>query len=185
MKVETINPRMLILECRQEEADEDYGSCLWADFYFNLDKYDLTILSDIGNYGYAYWSATPSESFLELMARIDEDYLLQKLCGNPKDFDYEATKEHFYEYYGEESEDRAKLDEIFEEIENEYEPESGELFLRLFDEYNVDDHNHSVFCDTWEMPVYDYTPWQKRICKIFHDYIQPKIREILKEGADK
>lgn len=185
MKVETINPRMLVLEYRQEKTDEDYGSCLWADFYFNLDKYDLTILSDIGNYGYAYWSAASSESFLELITRIDEDYLLQKLCGNPKDFDYEATKEHFYEYYGEESGDRAKLDEIFEEIESEYEPESGELFLRLFDEYNVDDHNHSVFCDIWEMPVYDYTPWQKRICKIFHDYIQPKIREILKEGANK
>ena len=72
MKVETINPRILVLEYRQEKGDKDYGSCLWADFYFNLDKYDLTILSDVGNYGYAYWSVTPSESFLELMTRIGE-----------------------------------------------------------------------------------------------------------------
>ena len=184
MKVKRIDPEILVLEYRQDKDNKDYGSCLWADFYFNLDSYDLAILSDVGNYGYAYWSATSSESFLELMARISKSYLLEKLCGEQKDFDYEATKERFYEYYGEESEDRAKLDEIFEEIECEFEPTSGDAFLKMFDDLNVDNHNHAIFCDTFEMPVYDYTPWQKRICTIFRDYIQPEIRRLVKEAKE-
>lgn len=179
MNVKEIGSKLLILEYRQERGDPDYGSCLWARFYFNLDKYELFVMSDCGEYGYG-WCPTPdSESFLELMARIGQKYLLEKFCGNPKKFDYEATKEHFYDYWGDEEEDREKLDEIFDEIESEYIPESGETFLRMFDEYNVDDNNSSYFCDVWEMPVYVYTAWQERICKIFHDHIQPKIREIL------
>lgn len=180
MTVKEINSELLILEYRQNRDDEDYGSCLWARFYFNLDKYELMIMSDCGEYGYGWYPASKHESFLELMARIGEDYLLGKLCGNPKEFDYEATKEHFYEYT-DEPEDKAKLDEIFEEIESEYEPESGETFLRMFDELNVDEHNHAIFCDTWEYPVYVYTLQQKRIVQIFKDCIQPKIREMLKE----
>lgn len=181
MKVETINPRMLVLEYRQEKDDEEYGSCLWARFYFNLDNGELLIMSDCGNYGYR-WGSQGNESFLKLMARVGSGYLKEKLCGRPKVFDYKATKEHFYEY-ADVPEDRAKLDEIFEEIESEYEPESGETFLRMFDELNVNDHNHAIFCDTWEYLVYVYTPQQNRICEIFRDYLQPKIKEILKEGA--
>ena len=180
MKVREITQNILILEYRQEKGDEDYGSCLWARFCFNLDKYELFIMSDCGDYSYG-WCPTPdSESFLELMARINEDYLLHKLCGEPKYFDYDATKEHFYEYT-DDDEDREKLDEIFDEIENEYIPESGETFIRMFDEYNVDEHNHVIFYDAWEMPVYVYTAHQKRICRIFRDCIQPRIREIVKE----
>ena len=169
MRVKEITPEILVLEYRPDSEDEDYGSCLWARFYFNLDNWELVIISDCGNYGYR-WGAAKNETFLELMARVGCHYLRGKLCGNPKDFDYEATKE--------------QLDEIFEEIESEYEPESGETFLRMFDELNVDDYNHAIFCDTFEMPVYDYTPWQKRICTIFRNYIQPEIRRLVKKAKE-
>ena len=55
MNITQIQPRMLILEYRQEESDPDYGYCTWARFTFNLDKYELSISSECGNYGYK-WS---------------------------------------------------------------------------------------------------------------------------------
>ena len=186
MTVKEIPVDIRCLEYRQNKEDADYGSCLYARFYFNLERYELSIVSDCGNYGYK-WVETPEhESFLELMGRIGEEYLLNKLCGSPKEFDYEATKEHFYDYYGEEDHAREILDRIFENIEDEYEPCSGEDFLRMFDEENYDDNPMSAyFSDTWEFPVYVYNPSQKRICRVFKENIQPKIREILKEGEVK
>lgn len=175
MTVKEIPVNIRCLEYRQDIVDSDYGSCLYARFYFNLDKYELTIISDVGNYAYQ-WNATPeNESFLELMARISSDYLLGKLCGSPKEFDYEATKEHFYDY-ADDDEDKQRLDEIFEEIESKYIPNNGETFIEMFE-----NENDGWWSDAWEYPVYDYTAWQKKIVQIFKDYIKPKIKEILNE----
>ena len=173
MIVREIPTNIRCLEYRQEDIDKDYGSCLYARFYFNLDKYELTIISDCGNYGYQ-WVATPeTESFLDLMARVHDDYLLGKLCGSPKEFDYEATKEKFYEYA--DAEDKGRLDEIFEEIECKYIPDNGETFLELFEQ-----ENDGWWTDVWEYVEYDYTGDQKRILKVFKEYVQPMIRKIVK-----
>ena len=115
--------------------------------------------------------------FIGSLARIGKDYLLGKFCGNPKEFDYEATKEHMYDYWGEESEDKEKLDEIFSEIECYGEPEYAETFLRLFD-----DENDGYFCDTWEMPVYVYSGDQERICQVFAECIQPEVKRLVAEA---
>ena len=86
MTVKEIKPKMFCLEYRQEPGDKDYGSCLYARFMFNLDRYELSIISDCGNYGHK-WVETPShESFLQLMARIDEDYLIRKIYGSENIF---------------------------------------------------------------------------------------------------
>ena len=185
MTVKEVPVNIRCLEYRQEKGDKNYGSCLYARFYFNLDKYELNIISDCGNYAYK-WVETPEhESFLQLMARIGEEYLLHKLCGEPKEFDYEATKEHCYKWFGEDDEDREILDRIFENIEYDYEPQTGDDFIRLFDEENYEEGRpkHAYFSDTWELPVYVYTADQKKICKIFKEKIQPIIWEIVsKEG---
>lgn len=178
MTVKEIPTNIRCLEYRQDIQDVDYGSCLYARFYFNLDTYELTIIADVGNYAYQ-WCATPdTESFLGLMSRISSDYLLGKLCGSPKEFDYEATKAHFYDY-ADEDEDREKLDEIFEEIESKYIPNNGETFIEMFE-----NENDGWWTDSWEYPIYDYTPWQKRIVQIFEDSIQPMIREIVKTDKE-
>lgn len=95
MTVNIVKPNMLCLEYRQEKEDKDYGSCLWARFTFNLDRYELTITSDCGNYGYKWVETPKSESFLELMVRCDEVYILDKIYGSPDVFDYEETKNYF------------------------------------------------------------------------------------------
>lgn len=78
-KIKRVEPEMMVLEFRQEQEDEDYGTCLWARFVFNLEKYDLYISSNYGNF-VCSWTPTPqSESFIKLMSRVNEDYLLEKL----------------------------------------------------------------------------------------------------------
>ncbi len=180
--VNEIKPNVLTLEFRQEKDDPDYGSCLWARFSFNLDRYELLITSDCGSYGYK-WCETPnSESFLELMTRVSDGYLLQKLYGNPDIFDYERTKESAYRWYGEDEDDRKKLDEIFEAIEDEYEPNEGSDFLRMFDDQNhSDDYRCAYFSDTFELPQYSYPKDAEKICAVFRDHIQPAIRERIKK----
>lgn len=175
MEVKEIAVNIRCLECRQDKSDTDYGSCIYARFYFNLDRYELTIISDVGNYAYQ-WYATPDyESFLELMARITGGYLLMKLCGRPTEFDYEATKSCFYDNAYDEIE-KEWLDEIFKKIEDDdYIPESGEEFIELFE-----GENNGSWSDIWDYCVYDYTPCQKKIACVFENHIQPTIRKMIK-----
>lgn len=174
MVVREIPVNILCLEYRQDKEDADYGSCLYARFYFNIDKYELTIISDCGNYAHQWYATPETESFLHFMARITDGYLLGKLCGNPKEFDYEATKQHFYDY-ADEDEDKKRLDEIFEEIESRYIPDNGETFIEMFEQ-----ENDGWWHDVWEYPVYEYTADQKRIVKVFKDNIQPVIKNMVK-----
>lgn len=173
---------MLILEYRQDKEDKDYGSCLWARFNFNLDRYELTITSDCGNYGYKWCETPKSESFLELMARVEKGYMLEKLYGNANIFDYEATKKHIYkmevDYEDEDDENKAKLDEIFEEFEWEGEPESAEMFVAKFEEAN--NYCDGWFQEIWGYCVFDYPANALKIVEVFDECIQPKIIEQLK-----
>lgn len=178
MTVNEIPVNIRCLEYRQDKADMDYGSCLYARFYFNLDKYELNIISDVGNYAYQWYATPEHESFLELMTRITDDYLLTKLCGSPKEFDYEATKAHFYDYADDED-DKKHLDEIFEEIEGKYIPDNGGTFIELFEQ-----ENDGWWCDVWEYPIYKYTAWQEKIVSVFKNHIQPVIRKMVKAESE-
>lgn len=170
------NYHIICLEYRQEREDEDYGLCLWARFYFNLDKYELVISSDCGSYGYK-WGETDSESFLHLMSKCSGSYILNKIARQDV-FDFEATKDAlYYDPPGdnEEKELNKKLDKIFNAFE--YEPETGSDFVRMFDE-----ENDGTFIDTFEMPVYGYPYSAVKIAEIFNKHIRPKIKEILREN---
>ena len=79
-KVVFQKPRIITLEYHQEKDDPDYGTCLWARFTFDLVNYELKIASDCGNYSYE-WIATETEPFLNLMLRVNKDYLLDKLSS--------------------------------------------------------------------------------------------------------
>lgn len=136
----------------------------------------MTIISDCGNYGYKWYETPDSESFLELMARCDKGYILDKIYGSADIFDYEATKEHIYECCNYDEEDKAKLDSIFENIEWDYEPNEVNDFMRKFD-----DENDGYFIDTWEFPQYRYPADAIKIVSVFDECIRPKINEIIKK----
>lgn len=175
MEVEERSYNVLCLEYWQDRIDADYGSCLWARFYFNLDKFELSIQSDCGYYGYK-WPVTKSETFFELLGRINKYYFKEKLCGQPSVFDYDKTKEVAFDWFADHEESELRLDRIFRDMEDDGEPSTGLEFVRMFEEYDED----SFFSDIFELPAYRYTADQNKICQVFTDYIQPKIRDIVK-----
>ena len=179
MNITQIQPRMLILEYRQEESDPDYGYCTWARFTFNLDRYELSISSECGNYGYK-WSETPNtESFLHLMSRVEEHYLLLKLNGYPEMFDYEETKNAIYGSLVYTQEDREAFNDFFEGRESLYGEfdSAGALVEAITKEFPELDSS-----DVWSCVQKDYTGNQKMIVKVFENYIRPYIKNMLKEG---
>lgn len=181
MTVTIEKPEIITLMYRQEKTDKDYGSCLWARFYFDLKNYTLSIESDCGNYSYG-WIPTPDhETFMHLCARFDEGYLLYKLSDQTvidSETTYKALKE--------------VVEEIieFEELDNldEYEWEQIESACYHFNnERDVFDSIISALDNTelwekyeteyiWGAIEKDYPANAKKIVSVFINCIQPFIR---------
>lgn len=195
MKVTKTIHKILELEFRQEKGDEHYGSCLWARFYFNLDKYELSIVSDCGNYAYK-WVETPgSESFLALIARMDGDYLLNKLVGPPHIFSLEATRDSILKDNDHESDEtKAAIKKFFDDFP--YEPECIDSFVRMTEEerdyLDESDYTDEMFDGISIIKDFDseylyqiaekvYSANELKIIEIFENSIQPWVRGYLKE----
>ena len=131
---------------------------------------------------------------MHLMARIDDDYLMNKLF-KAEQVEVSATVDEVREWLGiGEDEDyrdddltpweREKREEALEELEGLLEDvsESYGAVARTLEDWN-NDHDFDLDC-IYERVVTDFTAWQKRIVEIFRDYVQPKIREIIKEGVE-
>ncbi len=194
MKIEALKPSIVRIAIHQEQDDPNYGSCLWGYYDFDLDRYMLNIQSDCGNAAYRWCETPDSESFLHLMARIDDDYLIHKLF-EAEEVNVSATVSEVRdrlgigedEDYQDESltdEERKEREEALEELEGLLVDVSArcgaaEMTLVQWD----DDHDFDIDC-IYECVMTDFTAWQKRIVEIFRDYVHPKIREIIKEEAD-
>lgn len=184
--VEIKKPSTITLEFRQEKSDKDYGSCLWARFVFDTENYDMHIMSDCGNYGYG-WIPTPEhESFLKLMSRINEDYLLDKIASR-ETIDNEKTYENIKFLLEQCADD--ELEDIgidLEEIESACNNRSVNDVLdgvRAELKYTSLDR-HIEDYELYENISMDYSASQKKIAEVFKNHIQPKIKELLKGGAE-
>ena len=172
----------------QEKEDKDYGSCLWAQFHFDLNNYDLMITSDCGNYANC-WTPTPkSESFLHLMSRVSDDYLLNKL-SNRSEIDEEETFRAMWEYMKELAEESdSNLDE--EDMENLKLCCYGPTVRDVVDEVeNWLDTNYGMKQNLSTEYLYDcirmdYPAGAKKIVSVFAEHIQPKIKELCKEREE-
>jgi len=192
MKITREKPDILRIIYRQEREDEQYGSCLWAIFDLDPGRGMLNIQSDCGSYSYCW--PERGENFLKLLAGdMADSYLLGKLCGKPREFNAEATVESvkeylkYAEYYEDEELNRLKIDEVIEDLENEFseydlsnEPGIAEFIL---DNWNSD-NNMEMDC-AWELVVKEYGAWQKRIVRIFREHIVPEIKRVLSEMGDR
>ena len=182
MKIEVQDTRIVRVAYHQEPGDDHYGSCLWAYYDFDLDKYMLNIQSDAGNASYR-WVATPdSESFLHLMARIDDDYLMYKLFEESV-VDVEATKEVIREYLGLEGMAESEIDDAMEALDNTLdENDIGNnigMAYRVIEDWNYE--NDLDIDGAYELVKTDFTAGEKRIVQIFRDHIQPVIAEKARE----
>lgn len=186
MKTEIINSSVVIIEFSQEKKDEDYGSCLWARFYFDVDNYTLAIDSDCGSYVYSCLP-TSTESFIELMLRVNQDYLLCKISSETE-IDHEKTflniKEKINSVLNEE--DQSKIDfeniesacyggetttevasSLWECVKDIHELASEEL--TLIDEYDI----YNDIIET------RYSLKAQKIASIYVNNIKPKLKEIV------
>jgi len=73
-----------------EEGDEIYFNCMWARINLDHDTYTMTATTDCGDYTYTC-HVTPAESFIKLMARVGEDYLLYKIADRNL-FNFDESK---------------------------------------------------------------------------------------------
>lgn len=78
MKVEKIEPKVITYKLTPSKNDEEYMMCMWARFIFDCDNGRLNINSDAGDYSYG-WGYNEHEDFMSLMARINSNYLLNKI----------------------------------------------------------------------------------------------------------
>lgn len=183
-KVTAREPTLISFDFRQESGDSDYGSCLWAIFNFDLERYELTITSDCGNYAYG-WVPTPhSESFMHLMARLDAGYLLDKL-SKPCIIDVDATFMSVKQLMDSYGVDYTELDKWGDPV---FDLEEIECCCDRDTEYEVHEALVEQFRDTPMEDCDDYDLWcciektftanAKKIVQIFMDYIRPRCEEI-------
>lgn len=196
MKIEVQNPNIIRVAYHQEPGDHLYGSCLWAYYDFDLDKYMMNVQSDCGNAAYRWYATPKTESYLRLMARMNDDtYLLEKLYGDPKRVDVDATIKELREWLGI-GEDEDLKDESISDNDREEMEADLEWLKGLLEDYSfLDKDTAEAIIENWnneheyeldavyERIVTDYTAWEKRVVQIFIEHIRPKIAELATKEA--
>lgn len=178
-KVYMSTPRTITIEYRQERADKDYGSCMWATFVFDLDNYSMSIMSDCGSYAHG-WRPTPNtESFIHLLCRFDSGYLLNKLSTATDILECETGKALWA--YIKDCEAAAEIQIEDYEIQEAMEARgagSDSEFLQIvhsaLDYSSIRDELDDYYLSSCVQT--DYPLDAKKIVQIFTDYIQPFLR---------
>lgn len=186
MTVTIEKPQIITLLYRQDKTDEDYGSCLWARFNFDLKHYFLTIESDCGNFSHG-WVPTPdSETFLHLCARFNWEYLLGKISTHTV-IDGEATFRKVKELMEQLDEDAfVTISETdMESIESALADHIDDTaaYMAICDILSENGFPHEY--DSYEVACCiekDYPAGAKTIARIYRDYIQPEVCKLEKES---
>lgn len=180
MTVTVEKPQIISLLYRQEKTDADYGSCLWARFYLDLKNYTMQIESDCGMFSYG-WRPTPnSESFLHLLSRLGQDYLLGKLSSQSVidgATTFETVKGMLEEIAENECMDLDPF--VLEQIESAcYHTNDGrDVIDGVLSELEATELWNKVdSSDLWECVEYDYPANAKKIVSVFASCIKPVIK---------
>lgn len=182
-------PEITIISYRQERGDEDYGSCLWARFYFDRKHYHLSIESDCGNYGNGWYPTPDHETFLQLSSRFEMEYLLDKI-SNRSVVDGVATHKALMEFL--EEYDDAAYEELTAK-QRKYLEEAcrsnrtdRDCVENILDE--LENTEFAGSCCEYDIACcieMTYPRGAKKIAEIFRDHIQPVLRELTrKENTD-
>ncbi len=167
MRLTTKRPNITQYSFQFEPSDPIFINCNWAIINLDHDTYTMTATTDCGNYSYS-WHVTPSESFAQLMARLDREYLLDKV-STACVFDFKASKRRAVEvaeHCGEYGNAHALKD-----LDGRACP-TEESFLRIVKDIT-----------DWD---YESIPIEKRylagavaFARLFCEYLQPELRKSL------
>lgn len=161
----------IVTYCLTAETVDEHHTCMWARFVFDCDNGQLNINSDQGDYAYR-WGFNEHEDFMSLMARIGDDYLLNKISDRSS-FDLEESKKETIEimkiYAYEENWSHEKLYYVESAING---IESGE---EVFYREVCDLIPHIDFEDV--KIVKDYPYGARVVVDIFDKFVQPQIKK--------
>ena len=182
-------PEITIVSYGQERGDEDYGSCLWARFYFDRRHYHLSIESDCGNYGNGWYPTPDHETFLQLCSRFEMGYLLDKI-SNRSVVDGVETHKALMEFL--EDYDTFAYEALSEIQREELDSacrtnkSADDTMTAILD--NLEDTQFQSCIGPYDIACcieMTYPRGAKKIAEIFRDHIQPVLRELTrKENND-
>lgn len=181
-KVVIEKPEIVTISYRQTKDDKDYGSCLWARFNFDTQRYTLHIDSDCGNFSNGWYPTPNSETFMELCSRFEGGYLLDKISARSRvngDATFKSLMEWLQEYdeYGYECMTKSQIRDIKDACHsniNDY------AVLRAI-QNALEDTAFDGSCSEYDIACcveMDYPGGAKKVVEIFMEYIQPKCKEI-------
>lgn len=178
MKNKIITPNITQIKLQFESTDEMYCRCMWARINLDNDNYSLLAETDCGSYNYS-WNVTEDESFLELMCRINKDYLLGKVA-NENVFDCDETTKALLDYY---INDGVYLDDaLLEQIKQIY---TSSLEGYVEEIKYIDDDNIFNDSDIYECACNKYPVGAITFSEIFEEYVQPLIKGYLEQQHGK
>lgn len=158
----------------KEEDPDMYWTCMWANISLDHDNYTASIISDCGDYTYT-WGASKNESFRNLLSRINEDYLLDKI-SKCNVFNLERSKQETIEriksYYEDADEDTKRDEQINSIREIEFFGEEG---------FYIEADSIVENSDLIEI-VREYPRGAITICEVFKRYLQPLLISSLEEA---
>ena len=160
-------------------ADKKNGAVIY--YTLDLDKYQLSIQGEVcGSYK---WCETPeSESFLELMARCDSGYLLNKLFTQTFDCELsikaikKVIKENFDFRYMDCRDSKWLMEEI-SGIDTDSEEMFAQKVSNILNQYNINLDSYEI----WDCCEKSYQYWEKKAVSYFCNNIKPKLRKKIGE----
>lgn len=182
MIINNDTPKILQLSLTQERTDEDYGSCLWCKVTFDLDSYALLVNGDCGDFVYN-WVPTPkSESFLELMTRIEGAYLLGKISKRNV-FNLNESIELTCSNLEKFCEDVDTIGNAISEIKELIDDDIGEeIFynkcMDILSDYEIHDSFEIISVEK------EYPSGALKFAEIFTRDIQPYLKKLINESED-
>lgn len=185
--VEIEKPEIITVSYHQRKGDPDYGSCLWARFNFDTKRYHLSIESDCGSFSYGWYPTPDTETFLQLCARFEAGYLLDKIASRTVvdvDATYKAVLEFLEDYdeYAYECLTKAELSALKDACGSN----SGNDFavMRAILDVLDDDTGFSGSCSEYDIACrieMDYPRYAKKITQIYQEHIKPVVQKMVME----
>lgn len=186
MKVKIEKPNTVMFDVRFEDGDEYRNRCAYHTITFDLDRWIMNARTDNGNYSYGWSVEKGGRTFLELMQKIDADYLLRKV-SDCSQFNIKESKERIckdiklcYEHELEPQELQRVIDEV-NEIDNSFGVEdfmNKAIFIEIESEEYGRLGSELVGCNM----VYEYPQAALVFAEIFTDVIQPLIKEYIENS---
>ena len=179
-------PEIITISYRQERGDSDYGSCLWARFNFDTKNYHLSIESDCGSYSNGWYPTPKTESFMQLCARFDWLYLVDKISTKSVvngDATYKCLMAWLEDYdeYGYEMLSNIQVQEIEEACHADRNDHAVLDAIQKALEGTPFDGSCSEYDIACSIEM-DYPRGAKKIADIFREHIQPVVKKIAEEA---